>query len=112
MLFIVSETFLYLNQRLERDNLAQTRKMMSGTFFPNIEIEKHQGALLSTMNTTGPATRPAHSFYKLRTRPLDPVATRLRFLGGDYPANPLIARKRRNIIPCCSCRRGRSKGLS
>jgi len=46
----------------------------------------------STMNATGPTTRPALPFYKLRTRPLDPVPPRLCFLCGFNPANPLITR--------------------
>lgn len=66
-------------------------------------LDRHNS--ISTMNTAGPTTRPARSFYKLRTRPLDPVASRPRFLSGDDPADPLIAREWRNIFPRCSRRR-------
>jgi len=64
------------------------------------------------MNATGPTTRPALSVSKLRARPLDPVAPRLRFLGGLNPADPLIAREGRNTLPCRSRRWGRSKDFS
>jgi hypothetical protein len=66
----------------------------------------------STMNATDPTTRPALSVYKLRARSLDPTTPRLRFLGGLNPADPLIAREWRNILPCCSRRAVRRKGLS
>lgn len=64
------------------------------------------------MRATGPAARPAHSVEKLRARELDPAAPRLRFLGVQNPANPFIAREWRNIFPCGSRRRRRSKGFS
>src|SRR3989344_3941360 len=64
------------------------------------------------MNATCPTTRPAFPFDKLRARSLDPVTPRLGLLGGLNPAYPLIAREWRNILPCCSHRPARSKGLS
>ena len=63
-------------------------------------------ANLSPMRTAWPATRPAHSFLKFRAHPLNVLPTGFRFLDGEYPADPLIARERRNILPQCSrCRR-------
>ena len=57
------------------------------------------------MNTTGPAAGSAHSALKLRECLLDTDTSRLRFFAGDDPANPLIARERRNILPYYSRRR-------
>jgi len=64
------------------------------------------------MNATGPTTRSALPVYKPRARPLDPATPRLRFLGRDNPADPLIACERRNILPGCSRCFRRSKSLS
>src|SRR5208283_1043905 len=64
------------------------------------------------MNAAWPATRSAHSFFKLRAYPFDVLLSGLRFLDRDCPANPLVARKRSDVLPFCSCRRIRNKGLS
>jgi len=68
--------------------------------------------LFLTMRATRPTTRPAHSLYKLRACPFDSATPRLRFPGGLNPANPLIAREWRNILPRRPCRWGRSKDFS
>jgi len=64
------------------------------------------------MRAAGPTTRPAHSFYKLGVRPFNPVTPCLRFLGRNNPADPLIARQRRNILPGWSRRFGGSNDFS
>ncbi len=52
------------------------------------------------MDAAGPTTGAALSSYQFVERPLDVISSRFRFFGGDSPADPLIARKRRNILPC------------
>jgi hypothetical protein len=52
------------------------------------------------MRTAGPATRPAFSVCQVLTHSLDTMASCFCFLGGGRPANPLIARERRDIFPC------------
>ena len=64
------------------------------------------------MRATGPAARPAHSFFKLCAHPLDVLLSRFRFLDGDDPADPFVARERCNILPFCSRRWVRSERLS
>lgn len=64
------------------------------------------------MNTTDPATRPAHTTFKLRECFLDADTPCLRLLAGRNPAYPLIACERRDIFPYREGLRGRGKGLS
>ena len=66
---------------------------------------------LSAMRTAWPATRPAHSFLEFRAYPLNVLPSGFRFLDGDNPADPLIARQRRNILPFCPSHRVRSEGF-
>ena len=61
------------------------------------------------MRTAWPATRPAHSFLKFRAYPLNVLPSGLRFLDGDNPADPLIAREWRNILPLCPRHRVRTE---
>ena len=63
------------------------------------------------MNTAGPATRPAHSALKLGECLLDTDVSRLCFLAGDDPTNPLVACERRNVVPHGPCRRRLIQGL-
>ena len=51
------------------------------------------------MNTTDPTAWPAHPTFQLRKRLLDSYSPRLRFLAACNPADPLVARERRNIFP-------------
>ena len=53
------------------------------------------------MDATDPTTRSALSFFELSAHSLYMESSRFRFLDGDSPADPLIARERRNILPCC-----------
>ena len=53
----------------------------------------------STMNAAGPAARSAHSPFHLRESLLDTDISRLRFLAAYDPADPLVARERRNVLP-------------
>lgn len=64
------------------------------------------------MRATRPTTRAAHAARKLREPFLDTDTPRLRFFAGDYPAYPLIARERRNILPHSPRRRRSPKSLS
>jgi hypothetical protein len=57
--------------------------------------------LISAVRTAWPATRPADSFYKFRTYPLNVLPSGFRFLDRDNPTDPLIAREWRNILPFC-----------
>jgi len=47
---------------------------------------------ISAVRTAWPATRPAHSFFKFRAYTLNVLPSGFRFLDGDNPADPLIAR--------------------
>ena len=68
--------------------------------------------IISAVRTAWPATRPAHSFFKFRAYPLNVLPSGLRILDGDNPANPLIAREWRNILPLCPRRRVRNENFS
>ena len=57
------------------------------------------------MSTAGPTTRPAHPAFELGDSLPDTDTPRFRFFAGRNPANPLIARERRNIVPHCPRRR-------
>jgi hypothetical protein len=69
-------------------------------------------SLFSTVRTAWPATRPAHSFLKFRAYPLNVLPSGFRFLDGDNPADPLIAREWRNILPFCPRHLVRNENLS
>ena|SRR6266566_3013458 len=68
--------------------------------------------LFSAMRTAWPATRPARSFLKFRAYALNVLPSGFRFLDGDNPADPLIARERRNVLPFCPCGRVRNENVS
>ena len=53
------------------------------------------------MNTAQPAAWPAHPFLEFTDRPFDMLLSRLLFLDEGNPADPLIARKGRKILPYC-----------
>ena len=67
---------------------------------------------ISAVRTAWPATRPAHSFLKFRTHPLDVLLSGFRFLDRDNPADPLIAREWRNVLPFCPCHGVGNENLS
>jgi hypothetical protein len=69
-------------------------------------------SLVSAVGTAWPATRPAHSFLKFHAYPLNVLSSGFRFLDGDNPAYPLIAREWRNILPLCQRRRVRNENCS
>src|SRR5579862_8024956 len=58
-------------------------------------------SFVSAVRTARPATRPAHSFLELRAYTLNVLSSGFRFLDGDGPADPFIAREWRNILPFC-----------
>src|SRR5258708_33278470 len=68
--------------------------------------------LISAVRTAWPATRPAHSFLKFRAYPLNVLPSGFRFLDGDNPTDPLIAREWRNVLPFCLCHRVGNESLS
>ncbi len=53
----------------------------------------------TSVGATSPTTRPALSLSKFRAHSLYPVAPCVGFLGVHNPANPLITRERRNVLP-------------
>jgi hypothetical protein len=76
------------------------------------DAEYKYAVLISTVRTAGPATRPAHSFFKFRAYTLNVLPSGFRFLDGDNPAGPLIAREGRNILPFCPRGRVRNESFS
>ena len=68
--------------------------------------------IISAVRAAWPAARPAHSFFKFRAYSLNVLPSSLRFLDGNSPADPLIARERRNILPFCPRRRVRNENFS
>ena len=68
--------------------------------------------LTSAVGTAWPATRPAHSFLKFRAYPLNVLRSGFRFLNGDNPTDPLIAREWRNVLPFCPCQGVGNENLS
>ena len=77
-----------------------------------LDPDRAASALVSAVRTAWPATRPAHSFLKFRAYPLNVLPSGFRFLDGDNPADPLIAREWRNILPFCPRRRVRKENSS
>jgi hypothetical protein len=67
---------------------------------------------ISAVRTAWPATRAAHSFLKLPADSLNVLPSGFRFLDGDNPTDPLIARQRRNILPFCPRYRVRDENFS
>ena len=63
------------------------------------------------MRATGPAARAAHSAFKLGECLFDTDIPRLRFFAGDDPANPFVARERRDVVPYRFRRRCLNQGL-
>jgi len=51
------------------------------------------------MRAAGPTARPAHALFQLRLHALDVLLSGFRFLHRDHPADPFIARERRNVLP-------------
>ena len=68
--------------------------------------------LFSAVRTAWPAARSAHSFLKFRAHSLNVLSSRFRFLDGDNPADPLIAREWRNVLPFCPCHGVGNENLS
>jgi hypothetical protein len=54
-----------------------------------------------SVRTAWPATGPAHSFFEFRAYPFNVLPSGFRFLDGDNPADPLIAREWRDVLPFC-----------
>jgi hypothetical protein len=53
------------------------------------------------VRTAWPAARAAHSFFEFPAYPLNVLPSGFRLLDGDNPADPLIAREWRNLLPFC-----------
>src|SRR5262245_57172863 len=56
-------------------------------------------AMISTMRTARPTTGSPLSVFEAGTAPFDPVSSCFCFFGRLDPADPLIARERRNVLP-------------
>src|SRR5689334_21821973 len=63
-------------------------------------LDRRADRLIRAMNTAQPATRPADPFLEFRDQPLNMLLARLGFLDEGHPADPLIARQRRQALPC------------
>jgi hypothetical protein len=79
---------------------------------PKRDVEYKCAVLISAVRAAWPATRPAHSFFKFRAYALNVLLSGFRFLDGDNPADPLIPRERRNVLPFCASGRVRNENLS
>ena len=55
--------------------------------------------MISPMRTARPTTGPSLSVFEVGTAPCDPAGSRVCFFGRLDPADPLIARERRNVLP-------------
>jgi hypothetical protein len=55
--------------------------------------------MTSTMGTARPTTRSSLSVSEAGTAPFDPASSCLCFFGRLDPANPFIARQRRDVLP-------------
>ena len=56
-------------------------------------------AMISTMRTARPTTGSPLSLFEAGTAPFDPVSSCFCLFGRLDPANPFIARQRRNVLP-------------
>jgi hypothetical protein len=81
-----------------RDDLVARSKDLGFAGFPGSAQCLNDD--LSPMRTAGPAARPALAFFKLRTNPLDMLSPCFGLFYGRGPADPFIARERRNVFPC------------
>jgi len=59
------------------------------------------------MRATGPTARPPHPARKFGQGFLDPDASRFLLFARDDPANPLVTRQGRDIVPYGLRRAGR-----
>src|SRR5688572_27165557 len=55
--------------------------------------------VISTMRTAGPTTGPALTVFEAGTAPFDAAGSSFCFFGRLDPADPLVARERRNVLP-------------
>jgi hypothetical protein len=76
-------------------------ELLGGLLLSGDRFRMADKRLISTMRATGPAAGPTHSFFELRARSLDVLLSGFRFLDGNNPANPFVARQRCNVLPCC-----------
>ena len=76
------------------------------------DVEDKYAVFISAVRTARPATGPARSFFKFRAYTLNVLPSGFRFLDGDNPADPLIAREGRNILPFCPRGRVRNENFS
>ena len=54
---------------------------------------------VSAVRAAGPATRTALAVSQVRASPVDALAPGLQLLGGVDPADPFVARQRRDRLP-------------
>jgi hypothetical protein len=97
-----------VKEALKREGMEKMSDEMTSQIFGRIEVH----CLISAVRTTWPATRPAYSFLKFRAYPLYVLPSGFRLLDGDNPADPLVARERRNILPLRQRRCVRNENFS
>lgn len=107
---------LYAESKASSMIVGETRRLHSepppGRVVSEIGILQQSMWLRSAVRTARPATRPPHSFIKFRSYPLNVLPSGFRFLDRDNPADPLIAREWRNILPFFPRRRVRNENFS
>src|SRR5579863_3800876 len=54
---------------------------------------------ISAMRTAGPATRPALALREIFNGSLDVSSTRFQLFRRSHPADPFVARQRRDVLP-------------
>ena len=73
----------------------------------------HRGAywLIRAVNAAYPTARSAHALFEFRAHPFNVLTSGFWFFHGDCPADPFIARKRREVFPCRERLRVRSESV-
>ena len=65
----------------------------------NTVLKQTVWSKFSPMRAAGPAARPALAFFELLAHPLDMLSSCFGLFHGDGPADPFIARERRDVFP-------------
>lgn len=85
--------------------------MLDLTSFIEHPLDRSADRFVGSMDTPYPATGSAHPLDKLGDYPSHMILARLRRLDRDGPADPFIARKRGDVLPCGQRFRGAHQGL-
>ena len=62
-------------------------------------LYRRADGLIRAVNTAIPTARSAHALFEFREHPFHVLPSGFWFFPGDRPADPFIARKRRQILP-------------